>query len=150
MKKTNVLFLILSMVFVLTSCSLTKNPVKSQDFSSKLTNLGFTIIDVSEQYEGNITKSLIATDPTENYQIEFYEFTTHEITKGVFANNEDAFDHFGSGTSASASGVNWAYRAKSDGKSYGHISYIGTTFVWVIAPDEYRQPIRDAMKELGY
>ena len=152
MKNVHVFLSALFLILVLSACPLRKSPMSAGDFSSKLTELGFTVIDmeIDEQYAARIIHTLLAIDPFEQYKIEFIEFYSQEDAKDVFSHNNTALDQIKSGKTTSLGSLNWKFRTKTYGGVYSHISYIGTTLVFVRAPVEYRQTIRETIKELGY
>jgi hypothetical protein len=138
------------LIFLVSSCSLNKTPITAQDFSSRLIEKEFKIVDINQQNEGRTINALVAFDPTEKYQFEFYEFETQAQANSVFTDNSANIDRIGSGSSSSASGLNWAFHGKSAGGTYAYISYIDTTLIYVRADMEYRQKIRDIIKDLKY
>ena len=148
MKKMNVLCLVFILVSVLSACN--KTAITAEEFTSKATSLGFTVVDITEQYEGKTIAALIAIDSTKSYQIEFYEVANQSLASGMFSQNSEILNQIGSGTSTSASGSNWAFLSKTAGGAYGYASYINTTFVYAREPEEYKEAIKNVMKELGY
>lgn len=138
------------LLFAFSACSLTKTPITADEFSSKVTSWGYTVHDATKQYEGQTLVTLVAIDSTQSYKIEFFEVSTQSQASGAFSQNKTTLDAIGSGTSSSASGKNWAAFSKTAGGSYGYVSYIGNTFIYLRVPEEYKQVVKDVVKDLKY
>jgi len=146
------IFLLGLIIIMFSSCALNKTPTNPEDFSRVLSELGYKITNITDEYKGGANVVLLAVDPEEKQHIEFYEFTTQAQAKNVFSNNNSNQRQVGSGSSssASASGNNWAYISKSAGELYGFVSYIDNTLVFARAPVKQRKTVKDALKKIGY
>ena len=152
MKKIGPLCFLFVIVLVFSACALNKTPITAHEFSSKVNSLGFTVRDVTGQYEGQTVTSLVAIDSGENYQIEFHVVSTQAQANGAFNRIKNSLEGIGTGSgrslSRSFSGNNWASFSKTAGGTFGFVSYIGNTFIYAHVPEKYQKAVRDVIKEL--
>jgi len=150
LKKINIFCIALVIILTFSACSLKKSPITAQNFTNKAESLGYTINNVTSQYEGSTVNSLLAVEDDKNFQIEFHEVETQAQASGAFSENKKDFDETGSGMTTSSSGSNWARYSKTAGGIYGIVSYIDNTFIYARVPEEHKQAVIDFFKELGY
>jgi hypothetical protein len=148
--KTGFLALVVGLAFLFSACAFNKKPITTQEFTSKVTELGYTVHDVTEQMEGNTVASLVAIDKTESYKFEFHEVATKFQASNDFSQNKTTMDAIGGGSSASFDGNNWASFSKTTGGAYCYVTYIENTFIYARVPEEYKEAVKAVMKELGY
>lgn len=145
------LCLVMALSFV--GCS-KKDPVTSQVFNDTMTQGGYTINDVQEQYDdlGFVTEAYIAVDETKSYQIEFYVLSDNERAVKMFEGNkqnlEENKDSSHISTSVSA-GNHGKYTLTADGE-YVLISRIDNTVIFAKNSDEYKDAVNTAVEALGY
>jgi len=142
--------LILMFSFLFHSFMLNKPAITSEDFSAKATSSGFTVVDVSEQHNGQTVISLLAVEGNESFQIEFYIFEENLQARNAFSQHKAKIDINPSGSYVSSNGNNWAKYAKTSGGTYSFVSYIDNTLVYARVPQEHKQATQDFIKELGY
>lgn len=148
MKNINIFFYVSIVILMLTACESKKTPITTQYFSSKLSDKGFNIIDITERHEGKPNKALLAIDPSENYQIEFDNFTIKANLNKAFLNYKDSITGFG--VWYSRKGISWEILSLTTKSTFSFVSYIENTLIFVTAPVEYKQAIVEIFREFGY
>lgn len=141
-------------VFALTGCG-GKEPITSEQFNSKMEEKGYTITDVSKQFENykTITKAYVARSKDATHQIEFYELSTDEAAVKFFDNNKSIFeDSLGDVVTneldISKKNIS-KYHAGSNGY-YMSLSRIKNTVIFARVYDAYAVKVADIIKDLGY
>jgi len=150
MKKTIIIGVTVLLALSLSACAFQKTAITAEDFTRIATSLGYSVDDATEQMEGNTETSLLAYDEAQDFQIEFHVVSTRSQASTAYSENKAKFDGIGAGSNLTMSGMNWASYAKTAGGKYSYVAYIETTMVYVSAPEEYKQDIKDFISELGY
>ena len=86
------------------------------------------------------------------YQIEFYELSNEENAISMHNTNKTKFESQKSNASASATASmnNYStYSLTTNGK-YKYLSRINNTLVYVDVDENYKDIVKDIMKEIGY
>lgn len=157
MKKLKVLFAFL-MAFIIMSvspaCGMLKNKeaIDGDDFTEFMEDEGFTVEDITSEYDEEDGVEAVIIAYNDDYQIEFYIVETIRQAKSAYTQNKDDFEDMkGSGSSnVEVNIANYSkYTQKSDG-TFSVISRIENTFIYLEADDKYQDDIEDYLKELGY
>lgn len=145
--------LCLIMAFSFGGCA-KKDPVTSQVFDDTMTQSGYTIKDIKEQYSDLdfITEAYLAVDETESYQIEFYVLSDKDRAVKMFEGNKQNFEenkdasHLSTSVSA---GNHGKYTLTADGE-YVLISRIDNTLIFAKTSADYKDAVNTAVEALGY
>lgn len=135
----------------LTACG-SKTALTNDQFIEKMEAAGYQIVDASNQFgEGDVEAVTLAM-MDEKYQIEFYVLPSNDQTVGAFNNNKSSFEQMkGSGASTSEVNLgNYNYYGLSTGEGYYVVSRIDNTMIFINASAEYKDEIKEVLKELGY
>lgn len=147
MKKIIKLFTCLLIIVTLSGCG-SKKALKSNDIKNKLSNLGFTINDVTSYMEDKNIKNVITAN-NGKYQIEFYTFNSKEGAKKAYETNvknflinkknkkekhEDNYDKF--------------TQELSD--TYNMVIRLNNTLLYSSINLEYKRDLNKTIKNLGY
>jgi len=150
-RKSVILIAVLITAVLLSACDLIRlrNPISDEAFASTMELLGYTIEDITDSMDVNTGVSLIAVDSTGSYQIEFYYFETTTQANSAFSHMRTFIENIGGGGgTASVDARNWASFSRTVAGDYCYVYRVDTSVVFVHAPSEFRDEIRDAMSEL--
>jgi len=151
MKKTGFIILLVLLTVAVWGCGGTKTPLTADEFTAKMAEAGFEIMDAYDQFEeGTVEVALVAGN--NNYQIEFYIVPTEDQAISAFNQNKSTFED-AKGNSSSNTSVNFAhygaYKMTSGGMYYV-ISRIDNTFIYVVTDVENKESLNEILKALGY
>ena len=152
-KRILVVCSIVMLLFVLTGCG-DKTAISADTFRSKMEAHDFYVSDASLQFSvydfvENVT---VAGDPSGNYQLEFYTFTTDGDAIESFQTNKSDFEQKKGSTSTekSKNGKNFeSYSLTSNGRCM-YVSRVDNTMLYLDIPDSYKKEVKKIVKELGY
>lgn len=153
LKTSALIFLCLLTAFSFGGCA-KKEPITSQMFSDTMTQNGYTIVDIKEQYSDIefITEAYLAVDESESYQIEFYVLTDNDRAENMFEGNKQEYEQ-NKGSSYTGNSYNVGNHSKytltADGM-YVLISRIDNTMIFVKSAADYKDAVNDAVDVLGY
>lgn len=145
--------LCLVLVFSFSGCS-KKVPVTSQEFGDVMTQIGYTVKDIKEQYSdvAFITEAYLAVDKTQSYQIEFYVTSDSGKAENLFEENKQNYEQNKSSAYVRNSydvGNHSKYTLTTDGM-YILISRIDNTLIFVKTFADYKDAVDTAADTLGY
>lgn len=143
--------ILLSTLLSFTACG-DKKSISTDDFVKKMEDNSYKINDKSDKYESNSDIKSVILAYNDDYQIEFYEFSTSEIALASFKKNKDIFEGEEGSTLTKNSvkiGNHGFYGCTTNGK-YSCVSYIDNTMIYVKTSKEYRKEIKSIIKKLGY
>lgn len=158
-KKVLIIVLVILAVLVGVGCifinvlNKEKTPITPEQFKTTMEENGYTVIDVTsqfEQYGDYMTKAYVAEK--DGYQIEFFTLSSVENAIGMYSTNKTKFESLAGNASASytASMNNYSiYSITTNGK-YKYVSRIDNTLVYVDEDTTYQDSIKTMLKELGY
>ena len=144
---TWILSIILIFSLAFRGFTLNKTAITAEDFSAKATASGFSVVDVSEQYDGETVISLLAVDSTESFQIEYHLFENRFQASNAFYQNKATLNTNAAGSYSSFNGMNWASFYKTADGTYGFVSYIDKTLIYARVPQEHKQAVQDFLKD---
>ena len=137
----------------MTGCALKqKEPIDDEIFSRVMTNEGFKVVDVEQQFEqyGYFEDSYVATN--NNYQIEFYELENeknaiefYNTNKSIFESQKSAVDVY---SSIDLKNIN-KYTSTTDNE-YKVISRIDDTVIYLKVDKKYKDEVNHILSKLGY
>lgn len=150
MKKI-ILILVMIAVMSFMGCEVNRMPLTTDEFITKMSDEGFTVEDVSTQFEeGAVEGVFIAYN--EYYQIEFYIVPSDDQAKSAFIENKSAFENVETKTSSNGElnvGNYSSYNRTTD-ELFMMVSRTENTFVYVVAEKDYKDEIKDFIDMLGY
>lgn len=145
--------LCLVMVLSFVGCA-KKDPITSQVFNDTMTQSGYTINDIQEQYDdlGFVTEAYIAVDETASYQIEFYVLSDKERAVKMFDGNKQNLEEnkASSHISTSVSAGNHSKYTLTADSEYVLISRIDNTVIYAKTALDYKDAVNTAVEALGY
>lgn len=131
-----------------------KDSISAEQFRSLMEERGYLIFDVTSQYEeyGYVEKAYIATTSDKKYQIEFYVLSDDEEAIYFYNTNKIIFENSKGGVSSQTTSEisNYSKYALSSNDKYMVISRINNTAIYLNVEDEYKDIIKDLLKEIGY
>ena len=147
------MLILLTVSVLLTGCGLKeKEPIDDEIFNKIMTNEGFKVVDVEQQFEqyGYFEDSYVATN--NNYQIEFYELENDRYAIEFYNTNKNIFENQKGGTYVDShidlDKVN-KYTLTTD-KEYKVISRIEDTVVYLNVDKKYKEEVNNILGKLGY
>lgn len=155
MKKGILIITIIVLCFVVTGCGNDEKKVKNnEDFVSVAKKLGFqtknSTDDQSDENKKMLSSAYIAVKG--DLQIDFYIFKNTDIAKIAFFNGEKQFDNGKSNNYADNTkhGENYGYFYLDIKSRYGVVSRVGKTLLIADTTREYRDDVKEFVKEMGY
>lgn len=147
MKKLTVLILVVC-VFMMSACG-KKVALNDAEISSRLTNLGFDVNDISDSMEdSNI--NIVRTANNGKYQIEYYVFKSENAAKKAYKNNVNMFaadkEHKGS----SKKQDNYDKYTQKTNSYYNSVVRTGKTLIYVSVNVDYKNDVNKVLNKLGY
>lgn len=152
-----IILVILIGIFFITNifCSLNieKTPISANTFNTTMSNNGYIMTDTTDQftqYKNYVTKSYAAQKS--GYQIEFYELSSLENAISMYNANKTKFDSQKSdnSTSSMTNIKNYSTYSLTTNNKYKYLSRIDNTLIYVDVDEDYKDTVKDIMKEIGY
>ncbi len=130
-----------------------KTSISADNFSAIMESKGYVMTDTTSQfsqYENYMLKSYVAQKS--DYQIEFYELSTIENAISMYNTNKAKFESQKSSVSAGATSSmkNYSTYSLSTNGKYKYLARIDNTLVYVDVDENYKDIVKDIMKEIGY
>lgn len=139
----------------LTACggeSARKRAISGGEFESQMESAGFTVYNITDQYDYTeaVVEVLIAKAAA--YQIEFYDMATADDAITAFDANKEDFKSASASKSSEAevSFGNGARYAVTASGMYMLVSRVGNTFLYLNVPEQYKNEVVGLVKDLGY
>lgn len=153
-KSLGLLLCVVMFVTCLTACG-SKTATTVSDFTDYFENEGFTVYDVSADYENisttNVTDVLVARNETENYQIELFVFEDEIGSKGCFDANKLEIENMMTSSNYTSVAVNNYERyASGDNDNYAVVSRIDNTVVYVNVSLAKKDEVKKLLDGIGY
>ena len=131
-----------------------KESITSEEFKSIMESKGYKIVEITSQYAqyGYIEKAYIATTNDRKYQIEFYTLSNDESAIYFYNTNKTIFENSKQGVTSETNAElkNYSkYTLNNNGK-YNVISRINNTAIYINEDEQYKDIIKDLLKEIGY
>lgn len=133
-------------------CTAKKEPITAAEFSRRMEQEGYDILDATDQLDGQVLSVTLAVEQSGAYQIEFFEVETEHQAKIAFEQNKAAFESE-SGPAASRyenNGLNFSVYAQTSNGKYSYVCRVGQTFVYANVPEQNKDAVKSAIKGLGY
>ena len=131
-----------------------KESITANEFKNKMEDMNYIVVDAKDQFEeyDYIEKVYLAAPKNYKYQIEFYEMDEEEQAISFYNNNQEIFESYNSSASAETNvsiGNNAKYTLTTEDE-YRLLSRIDNTVIYVHVDKEYKDEIKEVLKELGY
>lgn len=151
---------LVGLIASLSGCGLKKTAITAEEFSSKMEDEGYQMVDITNQYE-EVENALLAMNLDDGYKIEYYNFADEDSARTAYNQTANKFDKK---YNVKMMSMNLTFNHSqsfyftgqgkdADGnklESYVHISRVDDTMILVVADKEYRDDIKAIIKELGY
>lgn len=147
MKKIIKLFTCLLIIVTLSGCG-SKKALKSNDIKNKLSNLGFTINDVTSYMEDKNIKNVITAN-NGKYQIEFYTFDSKEDAKKAYETNAKNFT-INKKNKKEKHEDNYDKFTQELSDTYNMVIRLNNTLLYSSINLEYKRDLNKTIKNLGY
>lgn len=153
MKKLKVLMLMV-LVVLLSACGTKREAIDEDKFISIMTNEGFNIVNVEEQFAeyGYFEEAYVALEGSGNYQIEFYELEDASYAVSFYNTNKEIFEASKTGssiyTNVDLTDTN-KYTLTTE-TEYKVLSRIEETVIYLNVDKEYKEEVTNILKKLGY
>ena len=145
--KTQKIIIILLITLLFSGCS-KKTAMTPNFFSAYFEDLGYKILDLSEQYkEHDITTALIAKK--NNYQIEFFEYLTQKEANNIVEANAKKIISLNL-TAEKKEGENFLRYSFFTSEYNIIISQIDNTVIYVEVPIEYQEELEKNLNYMFY
>ena len=132
----------------------TKTALTADEFKTIMSQKGYQITDATTQFSNSnyINKVYVAGNKKINYQIEFYDISDQTTAIEFFNNNETIFKNQkgSSAVETNVNGKNFQKYTLSTESKYKVISRIDNTVIYLNVDDNYKEEVKNALKELGY
>ena len=131
-----------------------KVALTSNDFKTRLEEKNYIVEDATYQStdDDNINEMYIATSEDGAYKLEFYILENADYAKMFYNVNKEASEK-AKGSSYSQSNIslkNYSKYSLSSNNKYKVISRVDNTVIYANVDDEYKEVIKDLLKEIGY
>lgn len=147
MKKIIKLFTCLLIIVTLSGCG-SKKALKSNDIKNKLSNLGFTINDVTSYMEDKNIKNVITAN-NGKYQIEFYTFDSKGDAKKAYETNVKNFS-INKKNKKEKHEDNYDKFTQELSDTYNMVIRLNNTLLYSSINLEYKRDLNKTIKNLGY
>lgn len=147
MKKIIKLFTCLLIIVTLSGCG-SKKALKSNDIKNKLSNLGFTINDVTSYMEDKNIKNVITAN-NGKYQIEFYTFDSKKDAKKAYETNVKNFS-INKKNKKEKHKDNYDKFTQELSDTYNMVIRLNNTLLYSSINLEYKRDLNKTIKNLGY
>ncbi len=147
MKKIIKLFTCLLIIVTLSGCG-SKKALKSNDIKNKLSNLGFTINDVTSYMEDKNIKNVITAN-NGKYQIEFYTFDSKKDAKKAYETNVKNFS-INKKNKKEKHEDNYDKFTQELSDTYNMVIRLNNTLLYSSINLEYKRDLNKTIKNLGY
>lgn len=128
-----------------------KEPATSNEFKSTAESLGYTVEDVTSQFESTDGVNKVYLALKDGYQIEFFDVASNEYAESAFNINKENFEEtYNAYIQLSTHLGNTSKYSLQSGDSYVVISQIENTFIYVDSKEIYKSEIDDTLDALGY
>ena len=133
-------------------CAAKKVPVTAAEFSRRMEQEGYSILDATEQFEGQVVSATLAVEQSGAYQIEFFEVETEQQAKIAFEQNKVTFESERGPASSryENNGPNFSVYAQTSNGKYSYVCRVGQTFIYASVPEQNKEAVKSAIKSLGY
>ena len=148
-----VIVLIVIILIVFGVLNKEKTPISANTFISTMESKGYTIINTTSQfsqYPNYVAESYIAKN--QDYQIEFYELTNKENAINMYNTNKTKFESQKTDSSSyvTVNMSNYSTYSLTAGGKYKYLARIDNTLVYIDVDENYKDIVKDIMKEIGY
>lgn len=131
-----------------------KEPITASEFKNEMEELDFEIVDVKNQFAQYdfVEKAYVALEEDSDYQIEFYKLDEEDDAMDFYDNNKKIFQSQKGSTSAETN-VNFKNNSKytlTTNGEYKVVSRIEDTVIYLNVDKEYKDEVKEILKELGY
>ena len=145
--------LLLTLALCLTGC-FSKTAVSSSEFTTKMSELGYTVVDISDQYTSTdyVNHVMVAQNTFSNYQIEYFELSTSDYATQAYLTNISTMENSKGSMSSSTSftGSNYQKQTQTSNGEYWVVSRVDNTFVFAHTSDTNKDAVNNALDALGY
>ena len=151
-KKIILLIIYFFVIFTLSACN-SKKTINTEEFNSKVSQMGYQVVDVTNQYTSNNNiKSAVSAKANEGYSILFFVFDDDVSATSMFNSNKNSFESYRSKVDYenSISFVNYSSYALTSSGYYMYTCRIDNTLIYVKAPDTYKENIKKLVKSIDY
>jgi len=145
--------LLLVLAFCLTGC-FSKTVISSSEFTTKMSGLGYTVIDITDQYSSidYVNHVIVAQNVSNNFQIEYFELSNSEYASQAYLTNINTMESSkgSSATGTSFSGTNYQKQTQSSNGEYWVVSRVDNTFIFAHTSDVNKDAVNNVLDTLGY
>lgn len=148
-----IISLCFSSLFLFSGCG-KKEAISAEKFRTKMENKGFTVRDVTNQFQSEASVKQGYAASNNKYQIEFYDLESNSSAVSMYNHNLNKFKEEVDNSNATKSNTkemsNYArYAAIANGK-YKVLSRIDNTLIYINADSNYKDEIKEILDDLGY
>lgn len=135
----------------LTGCGSNAEPVTAEEFTAKMTEKGYQVVDATDKMEEGYVES-VTVALKDDFQIEFFVLPSSEQALNAYYENKAKFEEQKSTISANVNfnvGKVSNYRLSTD-DGYFVVSRIDNTFIYAAVEKKHKEEVSKIIKELGY
>ncbi len=144
---------IVGVISLIVTLFMPKDVITAEEFKSVMLEENFEVTDSMDQATtNNIEEMYIATNPTNDYQIEFYDLISEDYAVTSFENIQYELE-MAKESNMFESSVNLPNNSKytlSGNNEYSVVSRIGDTIIFVSVYEENKAEVSEILEKLGY
>jgi hypothetical protein len=155
--KNKIISLLLIMTLIVIAISLTgclsKTSITGETFSQMAKAEGYRVVDITSQYDSDLAKSvLLAVDPSESFQIEYFETVNESDAISSYQGNLSTMEAAKGSPYAgtSMSGMNYNKSTMVTNGEFYVVSRIDNTFIFVHTSETNKSAVESMLDKLGY
>ena len=160
--KKKVLFIILGIILILVIgvgmlfilLNKEKESMSASDFKTLMQEKGFVISDATSQFSqyAYVEQVYVVAPSDYAYKIEFYELSDEDYAMSFYNTNKSIFESSKGAVSGetSVSMKNYSKYTLSSDSKYKVVSRIDNTVVYLNVNSNYKDTVKDLLKEMGY
>ena len=152
MKNKITIISLLTIIFIITGCSIHKTAINSNDFEKIATDNEYYFFDVSEKFSDDKKVKSASMAATTVWQTEFYILNNKTSATEMFESNKQVAIAEKTNTSyeETKKGTNYESYSLTTNKTYTYICRVDNTIIFSRVPIEYRNKTKSFVKKLGY
>lgn len=147
MKRFSKILVFVLITLVLGACG-DKKSLKPSEVTKKLSDNGFSVIDVTSQMEDK-SISYVSSANNGKFQIEYYVFANEKDAKEAYKNNKESFEN-NKTKGKESKGKSYEKYTQQLSDTYNLITRVDNTLLYSSVNIEYKKDLNKVIKDLGY
>ncbi len=148
MKRIFTCVILVMCVLVLCACG-NKKVISNEDLTSKLTQMGFDVNDITDVMEDTNIKT-VKTANNRMYQIDYYVFKSDELAKKAYSSNVEMFEKNKKNKGNKKSKENYDKYEQTTNDYYNVVSRIDNTLIYVSVNVSHKKDVKKVLRKLNF